>query len=134
MEFGKKSWKFAKHFILTNFLTIKYQNCNFEVLIFSVCRYPNSNTCWDTRYVSFCMHSSEARLNWNNFSKKFCSLAKTFGVIFNDFTVFENHRKSLLQNCERSELLLHFESTKVNAKNGPIWRVFENRKLAVKQC
>ena len=29
-------------------------------------------------------------------------------------TVFENHRKSLIQHCERSELGLHFEWTKVN--------------------
>ena len=28
-------------------------------------------------------------------------------------TVFENHRKSLIQHCERSELRLHFEWTKV---------------------
>ena len=28
-------------------------------------------------------------------------------------TVFENHRKSLTQHCERSELRLHFEWTKV---------------------
>ena len=28
-------------------------------------------------------------------------------------TVFENHRKSLIQHCERSELSLHFEWTKV---------------------
>ena len=27
-------------------------------------------------------------------------------------TVFENHRKSLIQHCERSELYLHFEWTK----------------------
>ena len=35
-------------------------------------------------------------------------------------TVFENHRKSLMIHCERSELRLHFEWTKVNknAKNG----------------
>ena len=31
-------------------------------------------------------------------------------------TVFENHRKSLIQHCERSELRLHFEWTKVNEK------------------
>ena len=29
-------------------------------------------------------------------------------------TVFENHRKSLIQHCERSELPLHFELTKVH--------------------
>ena len=35
-------------------------------------------------------------------------------------TVFENHRKCLIQDCERSELRLHFEWTKIdkNAKNG----------------
>ena len=31
-------------------------------------------------------------------------------------TVFENHRKSLTQDCERSELLLHFEWSKVTSK------------------
>ena len=33
---------------------------------------------------------------------------------FSKFTVFENHRKSLIQHCERSELRLHFVWTKVN--------------------
>ena len=53
------------------------------------------------------------------------------------FTVFENHLKSLIQQCERSELLLHFAWTKSSlksAKNDPFWQVFENLKLAVKQC
>ena len=51
-------------------------------------------------------------------------------------TVFENQRKTFIQHCERSELSLHFEWTKVhkNANNSPIWRFFENLKLAVKQC
>ena len=31
-------------------------------------------------------------------------------------TVFENHRKSLILHCERSELRLHFEWTKVHEK------------------
>ena len=31
-------------------------------------------------------------------------------------TVFENHRKSIIQHCERSELRLPFEWTKVNQK------------------
>ena len=38
----------------------------------------------------------------------FCHLRK--------FTLFENHRKSLIQHCERSELRFHFEWTKVNQK------------------
>ena len=52
------------------------------------------------------------------------------------YTVFENHRKSRIQNCERSELRFHFESRQKfikNAKNGQFWRVFEKLKLAVKQ-
>ena len=32
------------------------------------------------------------------------------------FTVFENHIKSLIQHCERSELSLHFGWTKVYLK------------------
>ena len=32
-------------------------------------------------------------------------------------TVFENHRKSLIQHCERSELRLYFEWTKVHQKS-----------------
>ena len=31
-------------------------------------------------------------------------------------TVFENHRKSPIQHCERNELCLHFEKTKVHQK------------------
>ena len=48
-------------------------------------------------------------------------------------TVFEIHRKSLIQHCERSELRLHFELIEI-AKNRQFWQVFENTKLAVKQC
>ena len=33
-----------------------------------------------------------------------------------NYTVFENHRKSLIYCCERSELRLHFEWKKVNQK------------------
>ena len=55
-------------------------------------------------------------------------------------TVFENHRKSLISNASLraslTELCLHFSGQKLirNAKNGSFWRVFENLKLAVKQC
>ena len=41
------------------------------------------------------------------------------------YTVFENHRKGLIQHCERSELHLHFEWTKSSLKIP---------KIAVKQC
>ena len=48
--------------------------------------------------------------------------------------MFENHRKGLIEHCE---LLLHFKSGQKlieNAKNGQFWLVFENLKLAAKQC
>ena len=40
--------------------------------------------------------------------------------------MFENHRKSLIQHCERSELRLHFEWTKVNSncQKWSIWASF----------
>ena len=37
-------------------------------------------------------------------------------------TVFENHRKGLIQHCERSEQRLHFEWT--------YWSLFENAKIS----
>ena len=53
-------------------------------------------------------------------------------------TVFENHRKSLIQHCERSELRLHFEWTKKFIQNAKKCLKFgeflENLELAVKQC
>ena len=52
------------------------------------------------------------------------------------FTVFENHRKSRIQHCERSDVLLHSLNGQKfikNAKNGTFWRVFEKLKFAVKQ-
>ena len=41
--------------------------------------------------------------------------------------MFENHRKSLIQHWERSELRLHFEWTKVHKKSQNWWKL-ENAK------
>ena len=41
--------------------------------------------------------------------------------------VYENHRKSRIQHCERSELRLH--KLIKNTKNSQFWRVFRNLKL-----
>ena len=51
-------------------------------------------------------------------------------IIKGMITVFENHRKSLIQHCERSELHLHFEWIKVNQK----CQYFKNLNLVVEQC
>ena len=50
------------------------------------------------------------------------------------FTVFENHKKCLIEHCERSELRLHYEWNKINQKwqNGPFWRLIENLKFSIK--
>ena len=53
-----------------------------------------------------------------------------------DCTVFENHRKSIIQHCEQSELRYILSGGKLikNAQNGPLRQVFEKLKHAVKQC
>ena len=61
----------------------------------------------------------------------FCDFEKVKRKKEHLFTVFENHRKSSIQHCERSELRLHFEWTKVDSKCS-FWRVFEKLNLAVK--
>ena len=48
-------------------------------------------------------------------------------------TVFENHRKSLIQDCERSELRLHYTKIHQKCQKQSIWRVFESLKIAVKR-
>ena len=47
--------------------------------------------------------------------------------------MFENHRKSRIQHCERSELRLHFEWTKghKNAKNSQFWQVIVTRQVTI---
>ena len=67
------------------------------------------------------------------------NLSETFVPTKNpdkETTVFENNRKSRIQHSERSELRLHLHLQKFfkNAKNGQNWQVFENLKLAFKQC
>mgnify|MGYP001421615221 CR=1 FL=1 len=52
-------------------------------------------------------------------------------------TVFENHRKSLIRHIASEASYVYIQSGQKliqNAKNGRFWRVFENLKLAVKQC
>ena len=54
--------------------------------------------------------------------------------------MFENRPKGRIQHCERCEVRLHFDWTKVrfrnarNTKNGPFWRILKNPKFTVKQC
>ena len=51
-------------------------------------------------------------------------------------TVFENHRKVSFNIASEASYVYNLSGKKLikNAKNGPFWRVFENLKLAVKQC
>ena len=50
----------------------------------------------------------------NEFSAQLRIVCLQNSALFSSSTVFENHRKSHIQHCERSELRLHFEWTKVN--------------------
>ena len=50
----------------------------------------------------------------DSMSRSQLSMKKRRTVTPKSFTVFENHRKSLIRHCERSELRLHFEWTKVH--------------------
>ena len=52
----------------------------------------------------------------NYVSLKYYVMSMVIIKLSNIDTVFENHRKSRIQHCERSELRLHFEWTKVNQK------------------
>ena len=62
-----------------------------------------------------------------NFLRKYIIYKQILKFVIG-FTVFENHRKSLIQHCERSNLRLHFEGTKVNQKSqkwsisGSFWK------------
>ena len=78
----------------------------------------------DSHYYFCITHYFSADLAY--FSKSFLQMC----------TVFENHRKSCIQHCERSELRLHYEWAKVNWKcqNGQFWWLFKNLRLTVKQC
>ena len=54
----------------------------------------------------------QIKTSTNCFTNSFLKMVPFFLPI----TVFENHRKSLIQHCEQSELRLHFECSKVNSK------------------
>ena len=59
---------------------------------------------------------SNSRKNVFSFSKRFIPtlFCKHINFALENSTVFENRRKSLIQHCERSEIHLHFEWTKIN--------------------
>ena len=102
----------------------------------SVAQYKNlwADHLWGYRCVSSCISKGKQKALLLCCRKSLLRYLSMLLVTNN--TVFENHRKSLIQYCERSELRLHFEWTKVHEKcqKWSIWRVFENLKLAVKQC
>ena len=52
--------------------------------------------------------------SWDKESNK--KKVRYYCNVLPEHKVFENHRKSLIQHCERSELHLHFEWTKVCKK------------------
>ena len=61
---------------------------------------------WTSRFTFSCISG----LIFADILQTFSSTEK----MANGLTVFENHRKCLIQHCERSELHLHFEWPKVH--------------------
>ena len=69
----------------------------------------------------FCFYGSEGRLGQEHYCNAFQTTFNEYGLCYtfnnaHQGTVFENHIKSLIQHCERSELRLHYEWTKVHLK------------------
>ena len=67
----------------------------------------------------FCFYGSEGRLGQEHYCNAFQTTFNEYvlSYTFNNAhqgTVLENHIKRLIQHCERSELRLHFEWTKVD--------------------
>ena len=103
----------------------------FLVLEWFFTRWPKRNIVVIAREEGFPTNPWVMIIYWH-LTNSICHSQKSFFcTIKNHGTVFENGPKSRIQHCERSELRFHLIK---NAKNGPFWRVFENLKLAVKQC
>ena len=100
-------------------------NLNFPAQKRNYCELDFLNKNWDFTTVcqmisnGLCSLFMSSRESWSQ-TLGDASLMKTSksvnheSTLRSNSTVFENHRKSLIQRCERSELRLHFEWTKVN--------------------
>ena len=97
-------WSFLE--FLPN-LTFLWSNISIEVLV----RYLAQGVCFHF-FPTLWKSPLPAALFCVRFSRWWCRIIQY--LISNSSTRFENHRKSLIQHCERSELRLHFEWTKVS--------------------
>ena len=97
-----QNWIFGKKIDFSNsvFFTEKVAKWDFFWIIFKHCdfwcRHLTNCKKWSLLMLTS-RFTSKGKQKWNRRS-----------------TLFENHRKSIIQHCERSELRLHFEWTKVN--------------------
>ena len=86
-------------------------------------QFHGKNPCWGLRWMS--------QRIWN--PESFLFSARTQIHLGITGTMFENDRKSLIQHCERSELRLQ-KFIKNAKKIVNFLGIFENLKLAVRQC
>ena len=122
---------------------------NSWVIDSSFLKRPETKNSQTQRWVGQKFHSDDSLTRWHIHNSDLSFLAsyskhvagqgvtQTIRWLFWDSTVFENHRKSLVQHCERGECYVYILSGQKlikNAQNGPFCRVFANLKLAVKQC
>ena len=81
--------------------------------------------------------SKRSSISQGKFETQLKPRKSLFSVSFVLNTVFENHRKSLIFNIVSEanyDYILSEQKFLKMPKNGPIRRVFENVRLAVKQC
>ena len=99
---GKNKWHYSCFIVLQE--SISY------ILIFSRTFGFNKAFRKTQQRFAHCRKQRKIEFHSQGYSSK-NSLTDLLDFLFH-CTVFENHRKSLIQHCERSELRLHFEWTK----------------------
>ena len=124
-SFAKPSgegWKYerrAAHFQMVNDdrdFSLSQECVNLALPKLGCCCEPLSKSSW-LRHFSFWLverriSDEGVRVFWHHFLAAFSTKQNAQ----KDFTLFENQWQSRIQHCERSELRLHFERTKVYEK------------------
>ena len=134
-------FKIASIFVSTIQYTITYSMPDkiWRCLLFTYIRDLGFDPLDDGKKMSdfdFDSTTFEENENWRPLDATQCSATPKIKMT-NRHTVLENHRKKISFNIASEASYVYILSGQKlikNAKNGPFWWVFENLKLAVKQC
>ena len=112
IECGKLTTRLPKEIVPgTSEMAIFEKGVSF--LYWTTSLYPLSQANINEVHSAQSLMSEKSSSNFTKFTTSVCPLWQVL-LPSTQCTVFENHRKSLIQHCERSELCLHFEWTKVH--------------------